>query len=384
MWRKIIGVLLVLVMLECVVSPVLATSTAKMKPIMRTERTELHKNINIIKVDPTLENATPYWIIIAAGSIEKGRAVIFKYIDSSTSLTKEEKIELKKFVKELWRKYRVKTIKDSNVTLITLSSKPEIKLTKEEKAMLERVAQAVNEYFEEKYIKNKNGYVGILWNVDTHQSIIYISCKKWGESDYYCGVARDHADDPDYWTQVPPPPGYPDWLWDFIMQVVHSWTHYYNPDWGTGSAPSECKYYADIAKNKYSNRDYTSAYTNLGYASHFMTDVGNPLHTGLESWQAVFKDIHYAYENYVSSNWESGYNFKSIIENNWYYYAINDPEQATKDLAGYSHQYDDTIFWTIFWNPDTWQSNQNIKNITENCLLETAKYTLGLVKYVRG
>ena len=146
-------------MLECVVSPVLATSTAKMKPIMRTERTELHKNINIIKVDPTLENATPYWIIIAAGSIEKGRAVIFKYIDSSTSLTKEEKIELKKFVKELWRKYRVKTIKDGNVTLITLSSKPEIKLTKEEKAMLERVAQAVNEYFEEKYIKNKNGYV---------------------------------------------------------------------------------------------------------------------------------------------------------------------------------------------------------------------------------
>jgi hypothetical protein len=35
-------------------------------------------------------------------------------------------------------------------------------------------------------------------------------------------------------------------------------------------------------------------------------------------------------------------------------------------------------------NPNTWQSDQNIKNITENCLLETAKYTLGLVKYVRG
>ena len=63
---------------------------------------------------------------------------------------------------------------------------------------------------------------------------------------------------------------------------------------------------------------------------------------------------------------------------------INDPEQATKDLASYSHQYDDTIFWTIFWNPDTWQSDTNIKDATENSLLETAKYTLGLVKYVRG
>ena len=81
-------------------------------------------------------------------------------------------------------------------------------------------ATTVNEYFRTNY----GGDVGILWNVDTHQSIIYISCRKWGVSDYYAGVARDHADDPDYWTQIPPPPGYPDWLWDFIMQVVHLWT----------------------------------------------------------------------------------------------------------------------------------------------------------------
>ena len=125
-------------------------------------------------------------------------------------------------------------IKNGRMTLVTMGSKAEINLTKEE-AMLEKVARTVNEYFRAKY----SGDAGILWNVDTHQSIIYISCKKWGVSDYYAGVARDHADDPDYWTQIPPPPGYPDWLWNFIMQVVHSWTHYYNPNWGTSSAPSE-------------------------------------------------------------------------------------------------------------------------------------------------
>ncbi len=386
--KRTLAVLLVLVMLGSVASPAMATNTTKIKPIPTTERIELHKNINIIKIDPALENATPYWIIIAAGSIEKGRAATFKYIDSSTNLTKEEKIELKKFVKELWRKYHVKTIKDGNTTLITLSSKTGINLTKEEEAMLEKVAQAVNEYFRTKY----GGDVGILWNVDTHQSIIYISCKKWGESDYYCGVARDHADDPDYWTQVPPPPGYPDWMWDFIMQVVHSWTHYYNPSYclpngicvPTGSAPSETKYYADIAKNRYSSGYKYSAYTNLGYASHFMTDVGQPLHTGAELRQAAFKWVHYAYEDYVTNNWDSGYNFKSVVEDNWYYYPISDPEQATKDLAGYSHAYVETLFWTIFLNPDTWQSNSTVKQITENSLLETAKYSLGLVKYVRG
>lgn len=380
MWRRIANVLLVLVMLGSVVSPALAANIAKMKPMVVTERLELHKDVNIVKVDPTLKNETPYWIIIAAGGTEKGRAATFKYIDSSKFLTKKEKAELKEFVKKLWKKYPVKVIKNGRVTLITMSSKAKIDLTKDEETMLKKIAQAVNEYFRTRY----GGEVGILWNADTHQDIIYISCKKWGVDDYWCNVSRDHADDPDQWYQVPPPPGYPDWLWKFIMQVVHSWTHYYNPDWGTGSAPSECKYYADIAKNNYSSGHKYSAYENLGYASHFMTDVGNPLHTGLESWQAVFKDIHYAYENYVSSNWENGYNFKSVIENNWYYYAINDPEQATKNLASYSHQYDDTIFWTIFWNPDTWQSDSDIRDATENCLLETAKYTLGLVKYVRG
>ena len=246
--RLLIVIALILVMAGSVVSSAMAVNTVGMKPIIATERSELHKNINIVKVDPALKNATPYWIIIAAGSIEKGRAATIKYIDSSTNLTKEEKVTLKKFVKELWRKYRVKTIKDGNVTLITLSSKAGINLTKEEEAMLERVAQAVNEYFREKYVRNKNGDVGILWNGNEHQSIIEISCNKWGGiSRDYASVAGKAAPKPDTWAQIPPPPGYPDWMWDFIMQVVWSWTHYYNPSYclpngvcvPTGAAPSD-------------------------------------------------------------------------------------------------------------------------------------------------
>ncbi len=184
------------------------------------------------------------------------------------------------------------------------------------------------------------------------------------------------------------------------MQIVWSWTHYYNPSYclpngvcvPTGAAPSMCKHFADIAKNKHSRGQYHDAYTNLGYASHFMTDVVQPLHTGAELSQIVLskirfgdiKHIHYAYEGYVTNNWNSGYNFRSVVENNWYYYPISDPEQATKDLASYAHQYAFTIVWTIFTNPDNWQTDQNLRKITENCLLETSKYVLGLVKYVRG
>jgi len=38
----------------------MAVNTAKMRPVIATERTELHKDINIIKIDPALKNATPY------------------------------------------------------------------------------------------------------------------------------------------------------------------------------------------------------------------------------------------------------------------------------------------------------------------------------------
>ncbi len=99
MFRGLVAVLLVLAMFGSAATAMATISTTQ-KPIPTTGRIELHKNINIIKIDPALENLTPYWIIIAAGSIEKGRAVTFKYIDSSTSLLEKEKIDLKKFVKE--------------------------------------------------------------------------------------------------------------------------------------------------------------------------------------------------------------------------------------------------------------------------------------------
>jgi len=359
--KSLVGVLLVLVMVGSVVSSAMAVNTVGMKPIIATERSELHKNINIVKVDPALKNATPYWIIIVAGSTEKGRSATFKYIDSSTNLTKKEKAELKKFVKELWRKYRVKTIKSGNVTLITLGSKTEINLTKEEEIMLDKITQAVNEYFRAKY----SGDVGILWNVDTHQDIIYIACKKGGENEDYCKIARDHAGDPDTWGQPP-------------------YFHYYNPDYNFGLAPANCDNYAEHAKVDYSAGYYELAFEELGWASHYLTDVGNPLHTGREGDQVLHRWVHTAYENYVSNNWIAGYNFKSIIDNNWYYYQISDPEKAAKSLASYSHQYVDTLYFKIYNNPDNFQNDQDVKNITENCLLETAKWTLGLVKYVRG
>ncbi|MFO7966951.1 MAG: hypothetical protein R6U44_05070 [Archaeoglobaceae archaeon] len=311
--RKVVALLLVLAMLGTIVSPVMATDDAgntKTKPIPAKEEDKPNKNAKILIVDQAIKEATPYWILLAAS--KKEQKVLFEYIDNC-NLTEEETERMKEFMSEMWNEYPVKFVKRGKVTTIIFDTEESnVKLTEDENAMLGQIAKAVIEYKES---NTGSGEIGILWYGSTHRSIAYISCIKWGEDDY-AGVARDYADDPDQWAQIPPPPGYPDWWWDFIMQVIWSWTHYYNPDTWTGGAPGECDYYADEAKDYYSSGSYYSAFKNLGYSSHFLTDVGQPLHTGLESWQALYRSVHFDYEEYVMENWETGYNFKSVIDDN--------------------------------------------------------------------
>ena len=72
-----------------------------------------------------------------------------------------------------------------------------------------------------------------------------------------------------------------------------------------------------------------------------------------------------------------------VFENNGYYYTITSPSSSTKSLAGYAKQYDETLYYLVYNHRYTFRTDSDVKSITENCLLDTAKYTLGLVKYVR-
>lgn len=288
---------------------------------------------------------SPYLHLLEADNEEQ--EILFGYIDNCY-ISDEEKEEMKKSMEDIWKRY------------------PD-QITEQDNLMLDKVAKATAEYLNDKY---GNSEVGIKWiGQPVHGDIINISVKKWGVSDYYAGIARDHADDPDDWSD---------------SEIWQSYHHYYNPNTHTGYAPSNCEYYANIAKTNYGDSQLTTAYTNLGYSSHYLQDVGNPLHTGYEVEQGMDKWIHYDYEDYVEANWDSGYNFKSIVENNNNYYTITDPEQATKDLAGYSNTYLDELYQTIYFNPDTWENDADIRDLTEDVLLRTAKYNLGLVKYMRS
>jgi len=72
-----------------------------------------------------------------------------------------------------------------------------------------------------------------------------------------------------------------------------------------------------------------------------------------------------------------------VISNNWYYYAMFNPATSTRSLAGYAKNYDDTLFYLVYNHRYTFRTDPSVRSITQSCLLDTAKHSLGLVKYVR-
>jgi len=331
-------------------------------------------------ISDEIKTVTSHWVLFAAD--EEGQKNAINDLNE-VDLPAEEKLELINDLQAIWKKYPVVTKSRGEVTEVVLANSNDFSLTDDENSTLSKVDEVLSKYLNDQYMDEN----GVRWYAaPEHQDMIEISCLKWGVSSTYATYAHNAADDPDSWPSIYPPTGF-EWLDNFIEDICHSYDHYYNPVLGTGNAPSQCENYADIAKDYYDQSSMYNAYTNLGYSSHFITDVGNPLHTGMETNQITNSWVHFEYEDYVNNNWEDGsgqdYYFKSVIEDNWYYYAITDPSGSTFSLADYSHDSADTLYYLVYNHRYTFETDSDVRSITENCLLDTAKYTLGLVKYTR-
>ena len=288
----------------------------------------------------------PYWYLIEADN--KEQKTLFEYIDNSY-VSKEEKQEMKKGMKDIWHRY------------------PD-QITEEDNVMLERVETATAEYLNDVYGKKD---VGAAWSSNTvHPDLIYIATTKWGISSTYKNLAKNAADDPDGWGD--------------LSEFWQKYNHYYDPSIGFGYGAMNSGKFANDAKNYHDSDQLANAYTNLGYSSHYMSDLGNPMHTGEEARQFVFQWVHNDYELYVRTNWTSGHEYKDTVNAVNTYYVITNPEQSAENLASYSHADLDTLYAKVYYNRDTFGSDPEVITITDRVLHETAKYNLGLVKYMRG
>jgi PKD repeat protein len=227
-----------------------------------------------------------------------------------------------------------------------------------------------------------------------HNSYIYWACKHLNYT--YKNDAAATAMAPDSWSftdRWPEIPYLTALLNNYVNQVFHCWDHFYNPDYPNGIAGWANVFaatHADMSKTNYSSGNYLNAAQDLGHASHYMTDVANPMHTGQAVNQIIDyinqHDTHREYEDYVSSNWSStsAYKFGDLVKNNNYSYRVRSPDEATINIATFSHAYVDTLYYKVKNQPGTgFYTDPTVKNITENCVLIAARYTGGLVEYTR-
>ncbi|WP_321428547.1 hypothetical protein [uncultured Methanolobus sp.] len=128
------------------------------------------------------------------------------------------------------------------------------------------------------------------------------------------------------------------------------------------------------------------AYYYIGLASHYLSDVGCPFHTGnavnqIGQYVGGYENTyHYAYEQYVSSNWDSS--FSDIVSSNTQSIAVTDPENAVEDLAEYSNGHLGYMWDEISEDPTGFGDDPMFIAHTYYIILKTAQYNQGLVDYM--
>jgi PKD repeat protein len=222
-----------------------------------------------------------------------------------------------------------------------------------------------------------------------HNSYAYWAMKKAYFPLHVREEAAARASEPDQWAPS---------SFDDLNRVVKSITHYWNPKFEysvVGQAPYYTNAFTEDARDLIETcyPDDSCSYAQLqafgeqfGYASHYLTDVGNPMHTGREIDQ-IYDDQtlgtaytpHTKYEDFVTNNWAS---YEGLVTDGNFYFPVSSPAQATRNLATYSHAYLDTLYYRVKNNP-SFASDENVDLITINCIQASARYTRGLAVYCR-
>lgn len=309
---------------------------------------EIEARVSYTKSLPDIVQNAPYMGLVAADN-ETKKAVL-GHIDN-LSIADSEKSEMKNSLQDIW-------------------SRVPNRVTKEDYPMIQKIGDAVTKYVEDTYLA---GMQSPKWGAKAHSNLIsagVILVYKDSTKASWAATAAPLPDSKD-------------------TGVDRYFLHYYNPAYnqGYGGAPGRCLYYTQYAKDFYKSGQWYNAFTNLGLASHYLSDVGNPMHTGGEVSQGLAyllgNDYHKAYESYVENNWNSGCKYSQYANNNAGIKSISSPSQAVKNLAAYSNPYFSTLWGQITANPNNFDTTTT-RYVTAKVLLETAKYNAGLASYIKS
>lgn len=236
----------------------------------------------------------------------------------------------------------------------------------------------------------------LKWDEANHNQITYICAKKLGLSEERAKVMGEAAEMPDF-TQSGIQNG-------FNQQWSHCYLYSYFGDWMWGDADDDLhdnidgalpgedhEGYADKDAGYYYNKGVRSTGDwYVGYATHYMEDVCQPLHsTFILPWTSIATH-HFDYEEWVYNNWTKGHRFvdaaKGVSPSEFYH--ITDLKQAVYDASAYSSVFKNQLaedLWNSYYYQDfptgTGQGSKEAVEYTRIMIREAAKWTGGVIKY---
>lgn len=244
-----------------------------------------------------------------------------------------------------------------------------------------------------------------LWAWDVHRKAVRIACDQTGVAPLHRQIAATATLEPDEWNCQCDPRRVagdvvPNWapgraereVAELVEQLPHSYAQYYNPGFevtawgytvdvgGFGNAPDNVRKYANRARD----RSGVQRWRQLGYAAHYLTDVGQPLHTGEEFDQATNEWVHHSYERGIETYWPD---LEPAFRGNGEVHEIENPEAATKDLARITHERSKRVFELVHRNRG-WREDPHVRDelltLTRECLAPTGRYLRGLIEWVQN
>lgn len=254
--------------------------------------------------------------------------------------------------------------------------------------------QATHQLYKDKYRSSKK----LKYDFITHKSMTYICAKKLNLSEERAIIMRDASIMPDFY-QAGIENGYnQQWSHAFMLKKTifgTSWVwgdadddFHDNLDGDSGEVESPEGYNGKWAGHYYKKGERDLGDWYVGYACHFMEDIGFVLHTSFPNIAMLAH--HLDFEVWMDNNWNQGYRFiddaSSISPSDYHY--IEKPKQAINQAAKASNWYYSKYgkkAWEAYqasgYPTKAGTGNQELVDYTRSMIKETTKWTGGTIQY---
>ncbi len=190
------------------------------------------------------------------------------------------------------------SIKHANKVLRELQEKDKTarKVSTADATEASDVHSTINAGAKELWKEEAGGQVSIQWKADdSHQIMNYFAGKNLDLDENKCMTLQYAGDDPDNWEYNVS--GVPEAWEEALQEPGRRYTHAHDPITQIGVAH---RWAQDYMVNSQNADSQLSTYKNMGYALHFLADMGNPMHTGNFDEQITNQWVHHTYE--ISAN----------------------------------------------------------------------------------